>query len=155
MDWGTLAGTALGVILGAGSTVTVERIGWRREHTTRERSTRRELYSHYLAALSLATHQMRDLKRSGSLPLDELRRRAGEILSASGAYESRYRVLITARETLEEPVEQAFNCLRHLRNLLEEPEECAESMWDSAVTGIGEAITALKHAMRRDLSQPE
>jgi hypothetical protein len=152
MDWGTLAGTALGALLGAGSTMTADRTRWKREHFTRERSTRRELYGLYLKSLSLATHQLRDLRRSG-LPHDERMRTAGEILSTSGAYESRYQMLITAPDALEEPVEQAFNCLRNLRDLLEEPDPCADQVWERVVTTIGDAIDILKKAMREDLSE--
>ncbi|MEV4510322.1 hypothetical protein AB0K00_15310 [Dactylosporangium sp. NPDC049525] len=44
MDWGTLAATALGGPLGAGGTVVVDQLRWRRDHGARERSGTRELY---------------------------------------------------------------------------------------------------------------
>lgn len=152
MDWGTLAGTALGALLGAGSTMAADRTRWRRDHSARERSTRRELYGHYLKSLSLATHQLRDLRRSG-VTRDERIRAAGEILSTSGAYESRYQMLITAPEILDEPVEQAFQRLRRLRDLLEEPDLCEDAVWASAVATISEAIDSLRRAMRDELAE--
>lgn len=71
MDWGTLAGAALGGLLGAGSTIMADRFRWKRDYVTQEHGGRRELYSRYLAALSLATHRLYDLQRAVPLQLED------------------------------------------------------------------------------------
>lgn len=152
MNWGTLVATALGAVLGAGSTLTVDRSRWRRDHHSREQVARRELYGQYLASLALATHQLRDLRRPGLLTADERMRRAGEVLSESGAYQLRYQMLITAPDLLEAPTEEAFTSIRRLRDRFDEPDVCTDPQWDSALDAVSGAILALKHAMRDDLA---
>jgi hypothetical protein len=80
-----------------------DRSRWKREHSTREQATKRELYSQYLAALSLATHQLRDLRRHKPFSAEDRAQRAGEVLSLSGAYQLRYQMLITAPRPSRNP----------------------------------------------------
>jgi hypothetical protein len=152
VDWGTLAATALGAILGAGSTLTVDRSRWRRDHHSREHVARRELYGQYLASLALATHQLRDLRRPGPLTADDRMRRAGEVLRDSGAYQLRYQMLITAPDVLEAPTEHAFASIRRLRDRFDEPDVCTDPQWDIALGAVSDAILALKRAMRDGLA---
>lgn len=152
MDWGTLIATVLGTIVGAGTTMAVESSRWRRDHSAREHTARRELYGRYLASLSLATHRLRDLRRPGPLTSDERMARAGDVLSDSGAYELRYQMLITAPRSLEDPAEHAFTALRALRDRFDERDVCTDSGWDGALAAIDDAIATLKRAMRADLS---
>ncbi len=152
VNWGTLVATALGAILGTGSTLAVDRSRWRRDHRSREYVARRELYGQYLASLSLATHQLRDLRRPGALTGDERMRRVGEALSESGAYQLRYQMLITAPDALEGPIEEAFSSVRRLRDRFDEPDVCTDPQWDSSLDAVSEAIRALKRAMRDDLA---
>lgn len=152
MDWGTLVGTVLGALLGIGSTVLVEHFRWKRDQYAQEHTGRREVYSQYLSALSLATHQLNDLRRHGSLTPDERKQKAGEILTASGAYQLRYKMLITAPEVLEGPIEQAFACLRKLRDRFNE-HQVSQDLWDGAIDTMTDAIVTLRRALRDDLSE--
>jgi hypothetical protein len=77
---------------------------------------------------------------------------AGEVLTASEAYQMRAKMLITAPEVLEGPIERAFRCLRDLRDLLGDP-AVNKDLWDAAIDAIGDAIVALRRAMRDDLSE--
>jgi hypothetical protein len=147
-----LVATALGAILVAGSTLAVDRSRWRRDHHSREHAARRELYGQYLASLALVTHQLRDLRRPGALTADERMRRAGEVLSESGAYQLRYQMLITAPDVLEAPTEHAFASVRRLRDRFDEPDVYTDPQWDSALGAVSDAILALKRAMRDDLA---
>ena len=76
---------------------------------------------------------------------------AGEVLSASGAYQLRYQMLITAPEVLEGLTEEAFSCLRRLRDRFGEPDVRQDPAWDGAVAAISDAINVLMRAMRDDL----
>ena len=146
-----MVGTALGALLGVGSTVLVDHSRWKRDQRAQEHTGRREVYSQYLSALSLATHQLNDLRRHGSLTPDERKRKAGEILTASEAYQLRYKMLITAPEVLEGPIEQAFACLRNLRDCFDE-HQVSGDLWDGAIAAMTDAIVALRRAIREDLS---
>lgn len=147
-----MAGTALGALVGAGSTMAADRSRWKRDHFTREHTTRRELYSQYLAALSLTTHRLRDLRRLGPTAREERARQAGDVLSTSGAYQARYQMLITAPDALAEPTERAFRALRDLRDRFDQPDVRKDPEWDAAMNTVSETMGTLKQAMRDDLS---
>jgi hypothetical protein len=151
VNWGTLAATALGALLGVGSTFFAEHTRWLRDRRTQEHKDRRETYSRYLSTLSLTTHQLNDLWLHGPSEPDERRRMVGEILTTSGAYQLRWRMLITAPEALDGPIEQAFGCLRNLRDRFYDP-EVSKDQWDGAIAAISDAIDVLRIAMRDDLS---
>jgi hypothetical protein len=152
MDWGTLVGTALGAAVGVGTTMLAERSRWKRDHSSREQSVKRQLYGEYLAALSLTTHRLRDLRRSPSLALEDRVRQAGEILGSGGAYGLRYQLLITAPEPLGHMADQAFTRLRDLRDCFDEPDVRADPQWNDALSALTDALKALRAAMRDDLA---
>jgi hypothetical protein len=152
MNWGTLISAVIGATFGAGTTTLVDRFRWKREHGTREHEVKREIYGKYVAALSLATHQLSDLRRPSALTADELMREAGRVLTASGAYLLRAQVLITAPEHLEEPTEMAFAALRDLRDRFDEPDVRKDPEWDAKISSITKAIEALRRATRHDLA---
>nr|WP_285561247.1 hypothetical protein [Streptomyces hygroscopicus] len=52
MEWLSLASTALGAVIGVGSTLIADRLSWRRERAGQSFDVRRQLYAHYTAALS-------------------------------------------------------------------------------------------------------
>lgn len=79
-------------------------------------------------------------------------RMAGEVLTVSGAYQLRYQMLISAPGVLEGPTEEAFNCLRLLRDRFDQHDVSKDSAWDDAVRAISDAIDALMRVMRDDLS---
>ncbi|WP_037675364.1 hypothetical protein [Streptomyces griseus] len=152
MDWGTLAGTALGAVLGVTTTLLAERSRWQREHSARERAVKQELYAEYLGALSLTTHRLRDLKRSVGLSREERMGQAGEILGSTNAYHLRYQVLIIAPEHLGNMANQAFARVRDLRDRFDEADVCTDPEWASAMAALTEALIALRTAMRADLT---
>jgi len=132
----------------------VDRSRWKRDRRTQEHTGRREVYSQYISALSVTTHQLNDLWRHGPPTPEERKRVAGEVLTASGAYQLRWQMRITAPQVLEEPTERAFECLRNLRDRFDDP-EMSKDLWDDAVAAITAAIDVLEHAMRDDLSEME
>ena len=96
VDWGTLAGTALGALLGVSTTLLGERSRWHRENASRERAAKRQLYSEYLGALWLTKHRLRDLQRSAALTREERIKQSGEILGAANAFQLLYEMRIMA-----------------------------------------------------------
>lgn len=153
MDLGTLVGTAMGAIVGVGTTMLAERSRWKRDQSSREQSVKRQLYGEYLTALSLTTHQLRDLKRSSPLAPEDRVRQAGEILGTGGTYGLRYQMLITAPEPLGHLADQAFEKLRDLRDRFDQPDVRVDAGWSSAQTALSDAIEALRVAMKADLKR--
>ncbi|MGI5458872.1 hypothetical protein ACQEWB_37990 [Streptomyces sp. CA-249302] len=152
MDWGTLAGTALGAVLGVGTTLLTERSRWHRENSARERAVRQQLYAEYLGALSLTTHRLRDLKRSTGLTRQERIDEAGRILGSTNAYHLRYQMLIIAPEHLGDTANEAFRRIRDLRDRFDEPEINADPEWSSSMSAVSQSLEALRTAMRSDLT---
>ena len=95
MDWGPLLGTALGAVVGVGSTLVSDRVRWRRDRTARQRDMKRQLYGEYLAALMRTRNQLKDIA-SSSLATEDRALKAGEAFREGGAYELRYQMSITA-----------------------------------------------------------
>ncbi|MEV5599380.1 hypothetical protein [Streptomyces sp. NPDC052496] len=152
MDWGTLAGTALGALLGVGTTLLGERSRWHRENTSRERAAKQQLYSEYLAALWLTRHRLRDLQRNTELTGEERRERSGEILGAANAFQLLYQMRIMAPDPLDDVAVHAFRRLLRLRDRFDEPDVNRDPEWSTAQTALSEALEALRQAMRADLS---
>lgn len=152
MDWGTLAGTALGAILGVSTTLIAERSRWQRESTAREQAVRQQLYAEYLGALSLTTHRLRDLKRSTGLTREERIEQAGEILGSTNAYHLRYQMLIIAPAQLGDAADKAFMRVRDLRDRFDGPDVSTDPDWPLTMSAVSEALDSLRRAMRADLT---
>jgi hypothetical protein len=152
VDWGTLAGTALGAVLGVSTTLLGERSRWHREHASRERAARQQLYSDYLAALWLTRHRLRDLQRSTTLTRAERIEQSGEILGAANAFPLLYQMRIMAPEPLGDLAAQAFRNLLRLRDRFDEPDVSTDPQWSATQTALSEALETLQWAMRSDLS---
>lgn len=150
VDWGTLAGTTLGAVLGV-RTLLGERSRWRRENTSHERAAKQQLYGEYLAALWLTRHGLRELKRSIGLSREERIQQAGEILGSANAFQLLYQIHIMAPEPLGDVADQTFLRLRHLRDRFDEPDVSADPEWSATQGALGEALEALRRAMRSDL----
>ncbi|WP_406477261.1 hypothetical protein [Streptomyces sp. NBC_01615] len=150
MDWGTLAGTTLGAVLGV-RTLLGERSRWRRENTSHERAAKQQLYGEYLAALWLTKHGLRHLKRSIGLSREERIQQAGEILGSANAFQLLYQMHIMAPEPLGDVADQTFLRLRHLRDRFDEPDVSTDPEWSATQGALGEALEALRRAMRSDL----
>ncbi|MFG3287929.1 hypothetical protein ACGF3G_03845 [Streptomyces sp. NPDC048179] len=151
MDWGTLAGTALGALLGVSTTLLGERSRWRRENTSRERAAKQQLYSEYLAALWLTRHRLRDLQRNATLTREERIEQSGEILGATNAFQLLYQMRIMASEPLDDVAVQTFRKLLRLRDRFDEPDVSTDPEWPATQTALSEALETLRQAMRSDL----
>jgi len=149
MNWGTLAGTALGAILAVGATLLTDRSRWQREKSARERAAKQQLYAEYLGALWLVRHRLRDLKRSVGLTREERATRAGELLAS--AFHLRVQMMITVPGHLDDLADEAFNRLMELRDLFDEADAGANDRWSAAQAAVGDSLDALAVTMRTDL----
>ncbi|MFJ9676824.1 hypothetical protein ACIRP2_02025 [Streptomyces sp. NPDC101194] len=148
MDWGTLLGTALGALVGVGSTLIVDRLRWQRDQTARQRDIKRQLYGEYLAALMRTRNQLKDIA-SSSLAAQDRALQAGEAFREGGAYELRYQMSITASAVVAEHSDASLRRLRDVRNQIREGAtgDDLKETYHVLIT----VIKALRDAMRSDL----
>lgn len=149
----TLIGTALGAVIGVTTTLIAERARWNREHSSREKATKREVYGAYLGAMSLTLHHLRALRREEGLTREVRISRVGQTIAAEGAYNLRYQVVITAPDQLGELAEHAFACLRAVRDRFDTADVGTDPGWDPAFNAADEALKELRVAMRSDLER--
>jgi hypothetical protein len=150
MDWGTLVSTGLGALFGAGSTMTANLIMVGRQRGDRDRDVARQAYVEYLGAISRTTGQLNALRQDGSLTGEDRMREAGRILTESGIYESRQRVLIISPQ-LNDPTEEAFKAMRALRYRFKDPDLGLDAEWEELLGRITNTMDALRLAMHDSL----
>ncbi|MGW1255756.1 hypothetical protein ACWD5Q_11350 [Streptomyces sp. NPDC002513] len=152
MDWGPLLGTALGALVGVGSTVIVDRVRWQRDQTARQRDIKRQLYGEYLAALMRTRNQLKDIA-SSSLGAEDRALQAAESFREGGAYELRYQMSITASAVVVEHSDASLRRLREVRNQIQEG--VTGDDLKEAYSIMMTTVKALWDAMRSDLEAGE
>ncbi|WP_326615572.1 hypothetical protein OHA57_08060 [Streptomyces anulatus] len=162
MDWLPLASAALGGLIGAGSTLTADRIRWRRDITERaaerqraeqaqQRTTRHEIYAEYLTALSRLRNGLRESAHdSTTLPADKAAQIQAVFLE-SGAYELRFRIQLVAPAAVVQHTEGAYKSLRRLRMAIEDGASFEDIEYLERRDHYHDQLTQLKEALRNDL----
>ncbi|GAA2677959.1 hypothetical protein GCM10009864_57120 [Streptomyces lunalinharesii] len=152
MSWGTLVGTIIGAVLGIGSTLTADRVRWRRERALNGALARRELYGQFLGALIATRMKLSELLRDDECGAGERRRQASNLLHGGGAYELRYQIRITAPSDVVDKVEVAFQTLRSMRDCVAEGLETDSPEYTHARELHRAAASDLTAAMRHELA---
>lgn len=153
MDWTTLAGTALGALVGVGSTLLADRVRWRRDVADRTRQERKQIYVTVLTKYRVAYEAMHAAAVAGRGQDDGARETSvREAFRASGCDEARETALICAPQEMSDVLEKVYATLRDLQDAfaagdppLDSP-ELQERRLQHA-----EAVWAARAAMRRDL----
>lgn len=158
MDWLPLATAALGGLIGAGSTLTADRLRWRRDIAERQRAeqaqqraTRHEIYAEYLTALSRIRNGLRESAHDSATPLEE---KASQIQAAfleSGAYELRFQVQLVAPPAVVQHAEGSYKSLRRLRTAIEDGASFQDIEYLERRDHYHDQLTQLKEALRNDL----
>ncbi|MFJ9615925.1 hypothetical protein [Streptomyces noursei] len=119
MNWGSLASTVLGAVIGIASTLMADRARARRSRAEGDQAARRQLYGDYLAALARTRNHLRIAARSADTPAEERARMALEAFRDGNAYELRYQVAIVAPDAVVDASTTAFRALRDVRDVVE------------------------------------
>ncbi|MFE3582688.1 hypothetical protein [Streptomyces vinaceus] len=151
VDWGTLAGTVLGAILGVGSTLAVDRARARREKDVRGEELRRQVYGEYLAALSRTRGQLRDIAHIVDESPEQRARLARDTVRENGAYELRHQVQLCAPPEVLILTEQVHAALRDLRAQVLDGATSENEAYRAKRAAYETAARSLREAMRRDL----
>ncbi|MEW2190326.1 hypothetical protein [Streptomyces microflavus] len=162
MDWLPLASAALGGLIGAGSTLTADRVRWRRDIAERavereraeqaqRRTARHDIYAQYLMALSRLRNGLREAAHdSTTLPSDRAIR-IQEVFLESGAYELRFRIQLVAPVVVVQHSEGAYKSLRRLRIAIEDGASFENIEYLESRDHYHGQLDQLKEALRNDL----
>lgn len=152
----TLAGTALGALVGVGATLLAERARWRRDSAERARQERKEIYVACLTTFRQAHESMRAVafgdQRWEAPALDAAVR---EALRASGCNEARDTAALFAAPEIVAAIDDAFYSLRRLMDVLAAGNGLDSAAFQEAQAAHRSAVRLAQAAMRRDLgSEP-
>lgn len=155
MDWTTLAGTALGALVGVGSTLLADRARWRRDLSDRTRQERKQIYVTVLTKYRLAYEAMHAAAVTGRDQEDAVREAAvREAFRASGCDEARETALICAPQEMSDVLEKVYATLRELQDVFAAGDPPLDSpQVQERRRRHAEAIWAARAAIRRDLER--
>ncbi|MFG1807444.1 hypothetical protein [Streptomyces sp. NPDC049040] len=154
MEWGLLASTSLGALIGIGTTLAADHLRARRSRQDADDATRRQLYGDYLAALARTRNHLRVAARPSGLSPDERARRAAEAFHESSAYELRYQIAVVAPVGVVEASTSAFRALRDIKDQVEVGALHTDDSYVAARERWEFLLAELRMAMRRDLGRP-
>ncbi|CAM5292280.1 hypothetical protein ACWIGF_28265 [Streptomyces diastaticus] len=152
MDWGTIAGTVTGALIGVGATSLADRSRWRREQATRQTAIKRELYAAYLAAVAQSWNEIRAAVIDSDDTWPERARLASLAYRNGGVYKLRYQISITAPPNLVALSDQTMRGIRDLINRLNSGQ--AYGSWDELKRDNQawfDAFNNMRRMMRLDL----
>ncbi|MEV8352392.1 hypothetical protein ACFVTT_04330 [Streptomyces niveus] len=150
MEWISLASTALGAVIGVGSTLLADRVRWRRERAGQNLDVRRQMYADYTAALSRIRTALNECAQA-DIPAGERPLRVRELFLAPGAYEIRHQLAIVAPPEVVEAARSAFIVLRDTRDLLVDGSSLNDAAYMEMEERFDAAVAELRTVMRLDL----
>ncbi|MFF2007582.1 hypothetical protein ACFVWY_00715 [Streptomyces sp. NPDC058195] len=156
MEWVSPVSTALGAVIGVGSTLVTDRLRWRRDRAGQSLDVRRQMYGDYTAALSRIRTALNECAQTG-VPARERPQRVRELFLAPGAYEIRHQMAIVAPREVVDAARSAFLVLRDTRDLLAEGVDGAEGpvagspAYRELEGRFDVALAELRAVMRQDL----
>ncbi|MGI5409434.1 hypothetical protein ACQEV9_21890 [Streptomyces chartreusis] len=153
MDWTTLAGTALGALVGIGSTLLADRARWRRDLADRTRQERRQIYVTVLTKYRLAYEGMY-AAAAGHAEGGTREASVREAFRASGCDEARETALICAPQEMSDVLENVYATLRDLQDVFSagEPPLDSPELQERRLKHA-KAVWAARAAIRRDLER--
>ncbi|MGY1436278.1 hypothetical protein [Streptomyces reniochalinae] len=154
MEWISPVSTAIGALIGVGSTLVVDRARWRRERTDRAQEQRLHLYADYSASLSRMRTALNECAQEEAQGEDRAQRVRALFLSPGG-YELRHQLAILAPQAVIEASRTAFIILRETRDCLLAGADAHSTDYRELEDSFDNAIAELRALMRRDLGAPD
>lgn len=155
LDWVSPLFAIAGVIIGAGSSLVVERWRWRRERQREAGQVQREVYIAYLTHMARAYEGMRLAAQDDYDSAQERRRALLAAFAESNVYETRFRLTMLAPAPVVELAVHAFRKCRSVRDLLADGRGLREESSRAAQLEYSRALQATSDAMRKELGIPE
>lgn len=144
-----MLGTALGAVIGLGSGLLIDLIRSRRDNAGKWLFARRDAYAGYLSSLHEANEAMRAVSLGEHS--QELTRTAAAraAFRAAGVTRAREQVILLAPADVVVAADEAFRCLRIIRDRIGEGEALAD--YRPALDDYADRLHGLRDVIRRDL----
>jgi hypothetical protein len=155
LDWVSPLFAIAGVVIGAGSSLAVERWRWQRDRQREAGQVQREVYIAYLTHMARAFEGMRLAAQDDHTSAQERRRAVLAAFAEANVYETRFRLTMLAPAPVVEPAVHAFRKCRAVRDLLADGLGLREEAFQAAQLEYSRALQATSDAMRKELGIPE
>jgi hypothetical protein len=158
VDWTTLTATAVGALVGVGSTLLADRARWRRDLADRTRQERKQIYVTVLTKYRLAYEAMHTAAATarGQEGTEDAARETAvrEAFRASGCDEARETALICAPQQMSDVLEDVYATLRDLQEAFAagDPPLDSPELQERRLKHA-KAVWAARAAMRRELER--
>ncbi|MFC8914425.1 hypothetical protein ACFT5C_01525 [Streptomyces sp. NPDC057116] len=119
MEWTALISTALGAVIGVGSTLLADRLRWKRDTGERERETLHATYAQFLEALTLARDLISHASRDPTAA-EENRRSVTTALLDHGVHVKQYQLELLAPPQVVAKARDAADKLAAYRDVVAE-----------------------------------
>ena len=151
MQWLALVSTVVGALIGVGSTLIADRLRWSRDRSKATYEARRQLYSDFLADLSVTRDAVRAVGR-GYLDADVPRQQAAnDAFQSANLYSRRYQVSISAPPEVVGAATVTFRSLRRLRDVVASSHDNESEEYVTERERYDAALSMLIERMRDDL----
>ncbi|WP_367325944.1 hypothetical protein [Streptomyces sp. HUAS ZL42] len=151
VDWTSPVSALTGALIGISSTLLADRARWRRDRQDRRQAARREIYAEYLTALARTRNGLWEAAHSTTLSPGDRATKARDAFQTGGVYELHNLITITAPEALIPHSEAVFDCLRFLRDKIEQGAIHEDDAYLQHRTAYQVALQSLRRAIREDL----
>jgi hypothetical protein len=154
MDWVSPVSALLGTVVGAASTVLVQRGVWRQQAEHAERSARRQLYGAFVSELEESGERLWAIADGITDTSPETRRQsAHEAFNAGPLVGLLTQLVISTLPEVGQAADDAFKAMRHLRTLVGNGHVVGSAEHRAALAEIHETGDRLQRAMRTDLTR--
>jgi hypothetical protein len=153
MDWVSPASALIGTIIGAASTVLVQRGVWRQQTEQAERSARRQLYGSFLTELEASGERLWAIADGVSqTPAQTRRQSAHEAFNAGSLVGLLSQLMISSPQEVAQAADRAFKAMRRLRTVVGEGHAAGSADHQAALAEVHETGDRLQQIMRTDLT---
>ncbi len=153
MPWIPVLATALGAVIGLGSSLLIDQARSRRDNTRTSLIARRDAYVRYLSSLHDANEALRavslDDSATGRAPPASCQ---GSVPGCRDHAGPRELIILLGPQTVVLAAHQAFRSLRTLRDRIGQGEDLAD--YQPVLGEYGRCLQVLRDATRRDLGAP-
>jgi hypothetical protein len=143
--------TVIGAVVGVGSTIIADRFRWNRDEHRGRLRTRREVYTEFLVALSVAHDNLQAVAISEDLDPDARPGRLHLVVNDSGLWRARQTLSLVAPRSILDRAEEVTEALEHVKEALTADLTIFSDAYSKTRADFWRANAELRQLMREDL----
>ncbi|QBJ91484.1 hypothetical protein D0Z67_15110 [Streptomyces seoulensis] len=155
MEWVSPLFAIVGVVIGSGTTLAMERSRWKRDRHREAVQVQREVFVAYLTHMGRAHEGMRLASESSHASPEDRRLAVLKAFADADLYEVRFRLTMLAPDRVVELAVHAFRKCRATRDQLAAGAHIHDDDYRETQVEYYRAVQATSDAMRRELGIPE